>query len=205
MNMKTRNFWAALALLFITALYAWWDVTFWPPQGPYTLRLAAHLLAVVGLTFIFLQFLLISRLPLLEKNLGRKFMLQYHRLFGKIGITLIFLHGLFILVFQWLAFGRIHIHLYMVIGIVAFLTFFAMAVKYMKWGMAYKTWRNIHRANYVVFPLSLVHVIYNAYSGTLLYVLWVLYALGYLLVVAFKVSLWARERKKAEKKIDTGR
>ena len=194
--MKTRQFWAAFAVLLLFALYAWHDITYWPPPGPYTLRLMGHLLAVLGLTFIFMQFVLISRAKFLEKALGRKNMLNYHRLFGKTGILLIFLHAVLILAFQGLAFGRINLHLFMVIGIISLAGFFAIAVKYMKWGMAYKTWRNIHRANYIIYPLSLVHVFSNAYPGSLLYYLWSLYALGYGAVVIYKLYRWAIDSKK---------
>jgi len=192
--MKPRYFWAAFAALLLFALYAWTDVTYWPSPGPYTLRLIGHLLSVLGLTFIFMQFILVSRVPFLEKVLGRRSMLANHRLFGKIGISLIFFHALFILAFQWLAFGRITGHFFMIIGILSLAGFFAMAIKYMKWGMAYQTWRQIHRANYVVFLLALVHVFYNAYPGSLLHYLWSLYALGYAAVAAYKVQQWLRER-----------
>ncbi len=188
--MKNRQFWVLFSGLLVLATYAWSEVSFWGPLDIYTLRLVGHLMAVWGLTFIFTQFVLVSRIKFLEKALSRKLLLKYHRVFGKIGISLIFLHAIFILTFLFLAFGRINLHPFLVIGIIALAGFFASAVKYMKWGMPYKSWRNIHRANYVIFPFALIHVFYNALPGSLLYYLWITYALGYGAITAFKLYLF---------------
>jgi hypothetical protein len=185
--MKNRQFWAGLSGLFVFVTYAWFEVSFWGPLDIYTLRLAGHLMAVWGLTFIFIQFVLVSRIKFLDKALTRKFLLKYHWIFGKIGISLIFLHAILILTFLFLAFGRINVHLFLVIGIIALAGFSAIAVKYMKWGMPYKAWRNIHRSNYVIFPFALIHVFYNALPWSLLYYLWMAFVLGYGAIISGKI------------------
>ncbi len=188
--MKPRLFWIVVILLMVFALYAWVEITELGPLNLFYLEHANHLFATFGLIFIFLQFVLSTRLKLIEEGFGLDKMLHLHRHFGRIGIALIALHALFFLVFILLLTGRISTHFFLWVGVAALAGFAltgALASNYKKWNIAYETWKNIHLANYAIFPLALVHVFYNAASGSLLYYLWIAFAAAFAGIVIHKL------------------
>lgn len=189
--MKVRLFWVVFAILLVITIYAWVDLTHLGPFDLSYLRHAHHLFAVTGFLFIFMQFVLSTRMKWIEEGFGLDKMLHYHRYFGRIGVLFITLHGVFFLVYIYLLTGRISPSLYMWIGIVVlagFLLTAALASNYKKWNLAYETWKNIHLANYALFPFVLIHVFFNAAAGSFFYYLWIAFALAFAFIVLHK--LW---------------
>ena len=188
--MKLRKFRGIFTVILVFVFIAWINTSDLGPVDIYYLRHAGHLLAVLGVVFLFMQFLLSSRLKQLEKGFGLDRMLSEHRIYGRIGLILVALHFVFLMFYQWIEFGSLLLNLSLLFGIIALvgLTITAgTAVTYKKLGIAYEVWKNIHIFNYILFPLALVHVFLNARPASLLYYLWIILALGYVALVLYRL------------------
>jgi len=189
--MKVRLFWFIFFMLLVVTVYAWLDTTRLGTFGILYLRHANRLFAVTGLLFLFMQFVLSTRMKLIEEGFGLDKMLFYHRFFGRIGIILIAMHALFSLTFVLLLTGRLNLHLFIWLGIAALTGFIitaALALNYKRWNIAYESWKNIHLANYILFPLALIHVFDNAVPGSIHYYLWIAFTAAFAAILIHK--LW---------------
>ena len=188
--MKTRMLWVLFTAFLLFVLYAWITTSHFGSFGIYYLRLAGNFFAVVGFVFIFMQFLLSSRIKLLEEGFGLDKMLHSHRYFGRIGLSFIFLHGFLIIIFQLVQSGTIITNFSLWVGIIALIGFSItafLAVFYKKLGIAYELWKNIHLVNYILFPFVLIHVFNSATPGTLLYYLWITLAALFALIILYRL------------------
>ena len=196
--MKILKYWITFALLFIFSIFAWFNVTAGRPLGTSYLVHAHHFMAVTGLLFIFMQFVLSTKMKLIEDGFGFDRMLRYHRNFGRIGLSLIFLHVLLFLSLSWIQTGTITLFGFMwfgLIGITGFTITAALAATYKKLGLAYEVWKNVHLANYIVFPAALIHVFNASQTGSLLYYLWIAFALAFVAIVSYKIIRFLQVRK----------
>ena len=188
--MKIRIFRILLTVFLVFVLYAWVNTNDLGPLDLYYLRHAGHFLGVLGVCFLFMQFVLTSRIKQLEEGFGLDRMLNEHRLYGRIGLLLIVLHFLFLIFYQWIEFGSISININFLYGIVALVGFSitaAIASTYKRLGIAYEVWKNIHLINYILFPVALVHVFLNARPGSLLFYLWLVLAAGYAALIFYRL------------------
>lgn len=188
--MKARKFLLIFTFFLIFVLYAWVSTVFFGPDGYNYIRHASHLLAVMGFVFIFMQFILSSRIKLIEEGFGLDRMLNYHRYFGRIGLFLVILHALLIFVYQLFAGDVINNILSMWAGIIALIGFTvtaALAAAYKKLHLAYEIWKNVHLLNYVLFPVALIHIFLNALPGSLLYYLWVALASLFAALILYRI------------------
>lgn len=148
-----------------------------------------RLTAVLGYFFFFLQFILSSRVKLIESRFGLDKMIHHHRTFGRLALGLLLLHPVFLLVYEF-PLGLFYINIYRLIGVTAlsglFVTAF-FAVFYQKLNIAYEVWLNMHKANYLLFPLASVHVAANAKQGTLLSVAYGFFGFAFLAMVVYKI------------------
>ena len=156
----------ALAVVFLALpIYEWlgnaWAV--FAHGGDYPtmlLNLPARLFALVGFTLMFYQFVLGIRTPLFEKVFKRPVNLKRHRWLGKVGFVLILLHGLFLMLYDYLLAGQLLFDTYRIYGMIA-LSLLIIAViaawffKPLK--LSRKVWKGIHLAAYIVFPLGFLH------------------------------------------------
>jgi len=196
--MKIQKFWITFALLFIFSIFAWYNVTADRPVGTSYLVHAHNFMAVTGLLFIFMQFVLSTKMKLIEDGFGFDRMLRYHRNFGRIGLSLIFLHVLLFLSLSWIQTGTITLLGFMwfgLIGITGFTITAALAATYKKLGLAYEVWKNVHLANYIIFPTALFHVFNASQTGSLLYYLWIAFALAFAAIVSYKIIRFLQVRK----------
>ena len=190
MSLKLRKFRGIFTVILVFVFIAWANTTDLGPVDIYYLRHAGHLLAVLGVVFLFMQFLLSSRLKQLEKGFGLDRMLSEHRLYGRIGLILVALHFIFLMFYQWIEFGSVLLNLNTLFGIIALLGFTitaGIAATHKKLGITYEIWKNIHIFNYILFPLALVHVFLNARPASLLYYLWLSLALAYAALVLYRL------------------
>ncbi len=187
--MKSQRLSLITAFLILFAVLAWLLRVDWGLFGDFYLRYISLLFALLGLTFILLQFVLVSRIKMLEDGFGLDRMFRWHRVFGRTGLMLVLLHVVLIIIFRLEQYGEILFELILLVGIVALLGFIitaGVASTYKKIGLAYETWRNIHLANYLLFPLAMVHSFYNAPSGSLLYYYLLLLSALFLVVVVYR-------------------
>ena len=165
--MKKGLVYAVAILLPLIPLVAWLSSAwreFSEPLGIvfYLLYVPARAFGLIGFVLMFYQFILASRIPFLESVLPRVQLLKTHRTLGKIGGVLILTHGTFMLLFDLISLGSIAFTVGKLIGIVAlFLLINAVVAAWFLRQLKFKqqTWRRIHYAAYVVFPLVFVHAI----------------------------------------------
>ncbi len=154
------------------------------------LRQISLLFASLGLVMIFIQFVLVSRIKKIETGLGLDRMLRWHRFFGRAGLVLLTGHAVLIAAYRITAFGELFPTTFIWVGVLALIGFMitaALASTYRIIGLAYEIWRNIHLANYLLFPLVLVHVFYHTVDGSALYYFWILLALAYAGIIAYRL------------------
>lgn len=191
----------ALGLLAVPVV-AWAQVTVLnPPPGLFFLQLA-WLLGVLGFVVLFFQFVLSSRVRLLERDVGLDVMIHLHRLTGVIGLSLVFLHATAVTAYELIQRGTISVSVLKAVGIGAFLVMLTVAFAalfYKRVGWKYETWKRIHLASYVVFPLVFLHAMFlsnrvvsgstwiRAYWWTLLGI--------YAAIILYKVGIAIRVRR----------
>ena len=188
--MKIFRFWVLFILLLALVMFAWLDTSYLGSFDLYYMRHASHLLAVYGVVFLFMQFLLSSRIKIIEDGFGLDRMLHYHRIFGRIGLALIILHFVTIILYQWIATGTIFVGFAAWVGLTALVGFAVtatLATVHKKWNMAYEVWRSVHLINYLLFPVALLHVFSHARPGSLLHYLWVIVAVGFAAIVFYRL------------------
>ncbi len=188
--MHTRKLFVITALLIIFVAAAWFLRVDFDLFSNFYLRYISLFLAPLGLTFILLQFILVSRIKWLEEGFGLDRMFRWHRVFGRTGLIMVTFHAALIIAFRLQQFGEIFLDLFILGGVLALLGFMVtagVASTYKKFSMAYETWRNIHLANYVLFPVAMGHALYHASPGSLLYYFLVLLGLLFLAVLVYRL------------------
>jgi len=154
----------ALALL-VLPLIAWLEnaLPFYQAGGNLgflLLQLPARLFALIGFVLMFFQFILGTRLPLWEKVVARAQNLKRHRTIGKIGFFLILLHGLMILIHDYISAGQLLFDTWRIVGIIALVLLIVAVIAawfFRPLKLSRKAWRTIHLPAYVVFPLGFFH------------------------------------------------
>jgi len=179
------------ALLLIFAVLTWFLRVDFELFSSFYLRYLGLLLAPLGLAFILLQFILVSRIKWLEAGFGLDRMFRWHRVFGRVGLIMVTFHAVLIISFRLQQFGETFFDLFILGGVLALLGFMVtagVASTYKKIGLAYETWRNIHLANYALFPVVMFHALYHAPPDSLLYYYLLLLGLLFLAVVVYRLA-----------------
>ncbi len=188
--MKAKALTVITGVLLLTAAAAWLLRVEFAFFSNFYLLYLGLLLALLGLTFILLQFILASRIKILERGFGLDRMFSWHRIFGRAGLIMVTLHAVLIVAFRLSYFGQIFFNVFIFLGVLALLGFMVtagLASTYKKIGLAYETWRNIHLANYVLFPVVMVHAFYHGPPGSLLYYYLYLLGLLFLAVIIYRL------------------
>ena len=156
--MKQRIFWFLGVIITLLLIVAWGARYDFDLGGPQVLRQLNLLFAVLGFFFFFLQFTLSSRARIIEKGFGLDKMIIKHRHVGRIALAFLLLHPVFFFLFR----GGVLIRgASMTIGLIVLLGLVltaSLASLHKKMKLPYELWLNIHKANYVLFPLVLFHV-----------------------------------------------
>ncbi len=123
-------------------------------------NLPGRLFALVGFVLMFYQFVLGIRLPAFEKVFKRATNLRRHQTLGKIGFTLLLLHGVFMLSYDRGLTGEFFFDTYRIMGITALILLIAAAMaawhfKALK--LPRKVWKTLHLLAYIVFPVGFLH------------------------------------------------
>lgn len=163
--------------------------------------LPARLMALLGLTLMFFQFLLSARVSLVERRYKRSTLVKTHRRLGKVAFLAVLLHGLGMLTFDLLSAGEIFWYPEMIAGLTALvlLTFAVLAAWFFKpLRLSFRQWRTIHLATYLVFPIVIWHALMlgstvNAVPS--LRALLIVFLVGYVLVVLHRLFRLVRDRR----------
>lgn len=158
----------------------------------------AQLFGLLGFVVLFLQFVLASRVRLFERHIGLDTLFVVHRVAGMLGLLLLLAHGVMLNVFDIATGAGLQIGIPRLLGVIGLLTVIVVAVvasTYKRLQLRYETWKNIHRAGWVVFPLVFVHALIlgsTVNSSTLLRGMWVALIAIYGLIVVSRISRFAR-------------
>ncbi len=188
--MKARLVLSAAAALLLLA------VIFWAAQTDFELfpleylRQTGLLFASTGLVLVFMQFVLVSRIKLIEAGFGLDRMLRWHRVFGRTGLAFLIIHAVLLFLYRYDVSGEIIFTAAIWFGLTGLLGFIitaGVASTYRFIGLAYETWRNIHLANYILFPVAMVHVFMHAVPGSFLYYLWIVLAALFAALIGYRL------------------
>ncbi|EEG76314.1 ferredoxin reductase family protein [Dethiobacter alkaliphilus] len=201
---KEKKFWLFASMLLLIAILAWWSAIPFDTEV-FIVRQLNRLAAVLGFLFFFVQFLLSARLKLIEEGFGLDRMLRYHRNVGRLALGFLLLHPALWLIYErqqgilfiWTVFRIIGI-----VVLVGLMITAAVAALYKKLNLPYELWLNIHKANYILFPLVFVHVFANAFPGTGLFYLWIVLAVLFALLIIHKLRREIQLRKNPFEVVD---
>src|SRR4030042_325457 len=119
-----------------------------------------HLLALFAFVLMFFQFVLSSKMSWVERGLGPAALFKIHRRWGLIAFVLILCHPAFLLLSERLQGYASAMSPVKVVGVVTLVVLCAAVLAALlsrKLHLTYQTWKRIHKATYVVFPLGLIH------------------------------------------------
>jgi predicted ferric reductase len=167
-----------------------------------TLYEGGRLLALFAFVLIFFQFVLSSRIPWVERGLGPAALFKIHRRWGLIAFILILCHPTLLLVserLQGYASALSPIKGVGVLTLAVLCVAVLAALLSRRLHLKLKTWKRIHKAAYVVFPLGWVHslIIGTTIQKGLARGLWFVLAAGYLAILAYKLVKGSQKRQPA--------
>lgn len=160
-------------------------------------------LALVGFVLILFQYILSSRMKWIEKNIGLDRLFRIHRTCGLIAVPLLFIHAVALLssgTIQGYSIAQSWLKLIEVLIGVLTLCILCVtagsALLHRKLHLKYETWKGIHKANYIVFPLGFVHSFFlgsDLASGPLR-TFWLVLLGLYIAVLVYKLVSWVQVR-----------
>ncbi len=161
----------------------------------------ARFLAVTGFVMMSIQFVLSSRIKLIEKDIGLDKLFRAHRIFGIIGFVFILIHPMALFISDKLQGYDSEFVSSKIIGVISLILLIVSALTAMLYGIIkikYEIWKNIHKINYIVFPLAFIHSLWIGSdiirSWTLKIFWWVLFVI-YLVILIYKFVMYTKIRK----------
>lgn len=174
------------------------------PGLPWSVYLyeGGRLLALFAFVLMFFQFVLSSKIPWVERGLGPAALFRIHRRWGLTAFVLILTHPTLFLVSEQLQGYTSAMSPAKVLGVLALLTLCAAVLAALlsrRLHLKLRTWKGIHKAAYVVFPLAFAH---SLLIGTTLQkgpakVLWFTLAAGYVAILGYKALKGYRKKRLA--------
>ena len=151
------------AVVFLAVPIAAWVAAMAPLFGqlPFS-YLALQVAAFVAFTLFFFQFVLSSRIRVFEKDIGLDRLFVAHRLVGMVGLGFAVAHLVLVGIYELGFLGRLSLSFGKVLGAVALIGFIVVGVvasAYKVLNLRYETWKNIHRAAYVLYPVLFAHIL----------------------------------------------
>ena len=162
---------------------------------------AGRLFALSGFVFILFQYLLSSRIKLIERGIGLDRLIIIHRICGTTGLTLILIHP--VLLFTGSRLQNIDFHFFTPLRITGETTLFLLclaagaALLYKHMNLKYETWKNIHKIIYMVFPLAFVHsflIDSDIRAIPVLKIYWSVLLCIFVIVLIYKIRMRIRVR-----------
>ncbi len=195
------------SLLFITTIFVGIPVLVWihslEPGKIVAVNLAGRyihstgrLFALTGFVFIFVQYLLSSRITLIERGIGLDRLFMVHRICGKSALILVFIHPL--LLFTGSRLLNNEFHFFTPLKIAGETTLFLLclaagaALIYKQINVKYETWKDVHKIIYLVFPLAFIHSFFidsDVRSTAVLKIFWLFLLCFYVMVLLYKARM----------------
>jgi 3-phenylpropionate/trans-cinnamate dioxygenase ferredoxin reductase subunit len=164
------------------------------PGLPWSVYLyeAGRLLALLAFALMFFQFVLSSKISWVERGMEPAALFKLHRRWGLTAFVLILSHPVLLVLSERLQGYASAMSLLKVLGVLTLLVLCAAVLAALlsrRLHMKVQTWKRIHKATYVVFPLGLIH---SLLIGTTLQKgpargLWFVLAAGYVAILGHKV------------------
>ena len=157
---------------------------------------AGRLFALTGFVFILVQYVLSSRIKLIERGIGLDRLFIIHRICGRVGLILLLFHPA--LLFIGLKLQNNDFHFFTPLKIIGEITLILLSVAagtallYGHVKMKYETWKNTHKIIYVVFPLAFVHsflINSDVKEIIVLKIFWLFLLSIFLIVLIFKTRM----------------
>jgi predicted ferric reductase len=171
------------------------------PGLPWTVYLyeGGRLLALLAFVLMFFQFVLSSKIPWVERGMGPAALFKIHKRWGLIAFFLILGHPALLLLSERLQGYASAMSVVKVLGVLTLATLFTAVVAALvsrRLHLKVQTWKKIHKAAYVVFPLGLLH---SMIIGTTLQkaptrALWFALGAGYLTILGYRFVRGSRKR-----------
>ncbi len=156
------------------------------------IRPILNLSAIIGMIFLFVQFLLSVRVKFLEDGFGLDKMLFIHKKYsGRIAVAAFTVHGGLVFYSQWLRLGRLNLSTFVLVGLIVLIALFmtaGLASTYKLLKIPYEVWRNIHLVNYLIFPVAMLHVFNYSSPGSFFYYLWIALTAGFIGLALYRLS-----------------
>ncbi len=148
-------------------------------------------LALAGFVLILIQYILSSKIRLIERRIGLDKLFIFHRKIGVVGLALIFLHPISLFIANGLEGYNFLLKLLGILTLLILLVAAGAAILQAKLRLKYETWKNIHRAGYAIFPLAFVHSLFlgsDLHEWSPIKIIWLILACGYVTIIIYK--LW---------------
>lgn len=158
---------------------------------------AGRYLALVGFVLVFIQYVLSSKIKLIEKHVGLDKLFIVHRKVGMLGVTLIFFHPISLFAANKLDGYNFPLKLLGISALLTLLVAAGAAILYSRLRLKYETWKNIHRASYAILPLAFVHSLFlgsDLAGQSPIKALWLALAYMYVVIIIYKLWNMARVR-----------
>lgn len=192
-----------LSHLFIIVYWLWTLTTGTGFSGKILLAIRLHdisrLLAMIGFVTMFFQYVSSAKIKFVESKIGLDKIFIAHRMAGIIAFGFILSHPLTLLLsdmLQGISIFEQPLNLWKVVGFLALILISLASIAAITYRVAkikYETWKNIHKAMYLAFPIAFIHSIRLgsdiARSSFIKIFWWVLMAI-FLCVMVYK--LWMR-------------
>lgn len=149
--------------------------------------------ALAGYLFIFIQYVLSSRIRLIEKRMGLDKLFSIHRKTGVLGLILVLSHPTLLFVSNNLQGYSLLLKVAGLFALLILLTIAGVAILYAKLNLKYETWKNIHKASYLILPVAFVHSIFlgsDLHGWSPMKILWLALASIYIIILIYKVWNW---------------
>jgi len=155
-------------------------------------------LALVGFVLILIQYVLSSRIRMVEKRAGLDKLFIIHRKIGMLGLILIFFHPISLFAYNGLEGYNILWKIFGIVALIVLLMAAGAAILQAELRLKYETWKNIHRIGYAIFPLAFVHSIRlgsDLYGWSPVKIIWLVLACIYVIIIIYKLLNMAYVRR----------
>ena len=194
------------ALLFIMGAGILFPLAFWADSFSQSQALGLYiyntgrLWALAGFLLLLYQYILSSKIKWLERGIGLDRLFIIHRTCGAAALVLIILHPVFIFVSMPLQGFGLPITPLVAVGVnaaVILAVTAGAALLYRALRLKYETWKNIHRASYVLLPLVFFHSFFLGSSTRVQPIrsYWLFLGALFLYVLIHRTLAWLHIRK----------
>lgn len=161
----------------------------------------SRLASLLGMVLFTVECILGARIKLIEVRFGQDQLIELHRKLGIAAVLFASFHSIFLLIINRGGFLKTTLNPGMTPGFIAFGLLILMTL-YIVFDqvlhLKYEIWKNVHRLNYLIFPLAYLHSLLlgaGVRNNPFLQTLWVLFGLSFILLIVSKILNYLRVRR----------